>query len=104
MADKGSDGNLMPIDIFKRLFPKAAVEQLAKHKDKRVTLHTYNKSKMQLGVFSVTLKHKKKDKLCRFLVLSQGGPALLHVPDIEIHGILRMKYTEIELRGHTSVI
>ena len=35
----------MPLDVFKILFPNATIEQLAKHKDKKVILYTYNKSK-----------------------------------------------------------
>ena len=35
-VDGGSVGNLMPLDIFQVLFPITTMEQLAKHKDKRL--------------------------------------------------------------------
>ena len=44
-VDTVSDVNLMPIGIFKVLFLKATMEQLGKHKDKRVILCTYSKTK-----------------------------------------------------------
>ena len=40
----------MPLDIFKILFPKETLETLTKHKNK--------KKLMQLGLSSVTIKHK----------------------------------------------
>ena len=33
-----SDGNLKPLNIFKIILPRETMEQLAKHKDKRVVL------------------------------------------------------------------
>ena len=35
-VDTGSDSHLIPLNIFKILFPKAIIEQLAKHRYKRV--------------------------------------------------------------------
>ena len=42
-VQEGSVGNLIPIDIFKILFPKETMEHLAK--DKRVILCTYNENR-----------------------------------------------------------
>ena len=41
--DPGSDDNLMPLNIFEILFPRATTDKLAKQKYKRVLLQTYNK-------------------------------------------------------------
>ena len=63
----------MPLNIPKILFPKATMEQFATCKDKRVILHTYsNTSKTQLGVCSIAVKHKNKNKLDRFFVVPKG--------------------------------
>ena len=62
----------MPLDMFKILFPKATIEQLAKHKDERVILCMYQKKKSrrtQVRVYSVTIKHINKDALCRFYLV-----------------------------------
>ena len=41
--DTGRDGNIMPIHIFRTLFPKAPKEQLAA-KNESIVLKTYNKT------------------------------------------------------------
>ena len=90
-VDAGTDSSLMPLNVFEILFPIATVEQLIKHKDKSVMLCTYNKTCIpQLGVCSVNIKHKNKQKLCRFFVVPVGSPALLGMPDIEALVILSM--------------
>ena len=40
----GSDGNIMPFYIYKNLFPRAKLEQLAETKDTKIKLKTYNQS------------------------------------------------------------
>ena len=45
-VDVGSDGNLVPLDIFKILFPMLTMEHLTKPKDKRAIICMYNKSKL----------------------------------------------------------
>ena len=37
-TDMGSDGNIMPIHIFKIFFPRAKTEKLAATKNKRIVL------------------------------------------------------------------
>ena len=36
----------------------------------------------------LTLKHKEKQKVCRFFVVPQNSPALLDMPDTETLGVL----------------
>ena len=40
--DTGSDGNIMPLHLCKKLFPKATVEHLVATKNKNVQLKMYN--------------------------------------------------------------
>ena len=42
--DTGSDGNIMPEHIFKKLFPEVTNEQLATTKNKHILLKVYNKA------------------------------------------------------------
>ena len=42
--DTGSDGNIMPLHMYKQLFPNTTNEQLAATKNKHVLLKTYNKT------------------------------------------------------------
>ena len=58
--------------------------KLANYKDKKVILHTYNKSSIpQLGVYRVNIMHKDKQKPCRFFAVPGGQPLLLGMPDVE---------------------
>ena len=40
----GSDGNIMPLDLYKKLFLRSTKEQLAATKNKNIQLNTYNKT------------------------------------------------------------
>ena len=49
-VDTGSDGNIMPFYMYKQLFPRATVKQLAATKDTKIKLKTYNQTTItQLG-------------------------------------------------------
>ena len=39
----GSDGNIIPLHVYKNIFPKTTTEQLAATKTKNVLLEMYNK-------------------------------------------------------------
>ena len=65
----------MPLNIFKILFPEATMEHFMRHKVKSFAVCTYNKiSTTQLGVCSITRRHKNKDKLYRLFVVPGDGP------------------------------
>ena len=42
----------------------------------------------QLGTCYLTLMHKDKQKVCKFLVVQERYPALLSIPDVETLGVL----------------
>ena len=66
--DSGTDGNLIPIKIFKWLYPKAKIELLYTSKNNSVILRPYNSSNIeQLVICPILLKHKDKVTRCRFL-------------------------------------
>ena len=51
----------------------------------------YNNSHIQQsGVYTVKLSYKDKVIKCRFFVVSGNCPIVLHMPDIEVLGILRI--------------
>ena len=57
-VDTGSDDNLMPINMFKTIFPRTPITELNRYIN-RIGLHAYdNSSIQQLGVYRVTVKHK----------------------------------------------
>ena len=61
--DTGSNSNIMPLHVYKKVFPNITNEQLAKTKNKNVPLKTYNKTAInQLGMCTVIVEHKNNKK------------------------------------------
>ena len=80
--DRGSDENLMPINMLKMLFQRTPILELNKCINKKVILHTYNISSIQqLGICRVTIKHKDIELPCSFFVVPGKGTALLGMLD-----------------------
>ena len=46
--DTGADGNLMPIMMFARLFPKISLDTLGKTIEQGVTLYAYNNTPIKV--------------------------------------------------------
>ena len=65
----GKDKNIMPIHIFRILFPqKNKKEQMAVTENKNVVLKAYNKTIIpQLGICDVMLDNKNKQSYTDFL-------------------------------------
>ena len=58
-VDTGSDGNMLLLHIYKKLFPRKTREQLAAIKSKGVQFKMYNKTTItQLGTCTVEIEHK----------------------------------------------
>ena len=74
----GSNGSIMPFYIYKKLFPRATVEQLAARKDTKIKLKMYNQSTVtQLGTCRVTLENNNKFKILNFFVFQGNGQAFI---------------------------
>ena len=66
--DMGSDNNIMPLHIYKKLFPKITNELLATTRNKNILLKTYNRTIItQLGMCAVEVEHRNNKKKCKFL-------------------------------------
>ena len=64
----GSDGNIMPLHIYKRSFPKITDKQLAATKNNNIQLQTYKKTIItQLGTCIVEVEHNNNEKNVDFL-------------------------------------
>ena len=74
--DMGSNGNIMPLHVYKKLFPNITNEQLAKTKDKSVLLKTYNKT-------TITQ------------LVPRNGQALLGMPDTDVLNIIKINIDSI---------
>ena len=89
--DTCSDRNLMPLRVFRILFPQSTMVELSTVINKSILLKMYNQSKM----CSVKMRHNDKCVECRFFVMPGDGPALLGMPDVELFGIIRAMSDQI---------
>ena len=59
----GSDGNIIPLYMHKKLFPRAAIEQLAATRDTNIKLKMCNQTTVtQLGICRVKIEYNNKQK------------------------------------------
>ena len=94
--DMGADGNLMPITMFMKLYPKISLETLAKTIDKGITLFAYNNTPMkQYGTCSVKVTFKEKQQICKFYVVKHAM-AILGVSDSKRLGLVKVNFDVIQ--------
>ena len=82
--DSGAHGNLMPISMFKSLFPGLPHDVLRKSIDKRVTLVAYNKQEIkQLGQCCINVSNPStgKSKTCKFFVVGDRCNPIIGLHD-----------------------
>ena len=95
--DTGSDGNIMPCYIFKKLFPRVTEAELMKTIKNHIKLKTYNKTVIaQLGTCMVIINYKDNKKRCEFFVVPRNGQALLGILDTAALNIINLIIDSIE--------
>ena len=95
--DTGSDGNIIPWYIFKKLFPRVSESQLTKTIKDHIKLKKYNKTFIaQLGTCAVIIAHKNNRRKCEFFVVLGNGQVLLGMPDTAALNIINVNMDSIE--------
>ena len=95
-VDMGADGNLMPITMFMKLYPKISLETLAKTIDKGITLFVYNNTPIkQYATCSVKITFNGKQEICKFYVV-EHTTAILGVSDSEKLGLVKVNFDVIQ--------
>ena len=95
-VDMGADGNLMPITMFMKLYPKISLETLAKTIDKGITLFMYNNMPIkQYGTCSVKITFNGKQEICKFYVV-EHATAILGVSDSKKLGLVKVNFDMIQ--------
>ena len=98
-VDTGSNGNLMSLPIYKKLFPRATREQLAATRNKNIKLKTYNSTTIKLlDRCKVRIENHNKVKICNFFVVPRNQQGLLGMPDIETLGSLTINHNTIDTK------
>ena len=95
--DTGSEGNLMPLYIFQKLFANTSKEQLKRSVKGNIRLKTYNGTHiMQLGTCTVQIKLKNIKKRCIFFVVPGNGQSLLGMPDTVALNLINLNIDSIQ--------
>ena len=96
--DTDSEGNIIPLYIFKKLFKNMLEEQLKGSIKSNIKLKMYNRTHiMQLGTCTVIIKFKNSKKHCVFFVVPGNGQALLGMPDTAALNILKLNIDSIQV-------
>ena len=91
--DSGACGNLLPLRLYKELFPHVIRQETLRSIDHRVQLLAYNKKEIrQYGVCYLHVKSKNHVKLCKFYVVDSKFNPIIGVNSACNLGLL--KFTE----------
>ena len=91
--DSGACGNLLPLRLYKKLFPHVTRQEMLRSIDHRVQLLAYNKKEIhQYGVCYLHVKCKNCVKLCKFYVVNSKFNPIIGVNSACRLGLL--KFTE----------
>ena len=98
--DMGADGNLMPITMFMKLYPKISLETLAKTIDKGIMLYAYNNTPIkQYGTCSVKITFNGKQEICKFYVV-EHATAILGISDSKKLGLVKVNFDVIQSKNN----
>ena len=93
--DTGADGNLMPITMFTKLFPKVSLEALGRMVDKSVKLYTYSNTAIkQFGTCQIRLKFNGSSFVCKFYVV-EHETAIVGISDAERLRLVRVNFDTV---------
>ena len=91
--DSGACKNLLPLRLYKELFPHVTRQEMLRSIDHRVQLLSYNKKEIcQYGVCCLHVKSKNHVKLCKFDVVDSKFNLIIGVNSACCLGLL--KFTE----------
>ena len=95
--DTGSEGNIMLLYIFQKLFANMSNEQLKRSVKGNIRLKMYNGTHiMQLGMCAVQIKFKNIKKRCVFFVVPGNGQVLLGMPDMVALNLINLDIDSIQ--------
>ena len=95
-VDTGANGNLMPISMFTKLFPKVSSDALSKTVEKGVTLYTYNNTPIQqYETYNVKLTFRGKSTICKFFMV-EHETAIVGISDSEKLRLVQVNFDMVK--------
>ena len=96
--DMGSEGNLMLLYIFQKLFANMRDGQMKRSVKGNIRLKMYNGTHiMQLGMCAVQIKFKNIKKRCVFFVVPGNGQVLLGMSDTVALNLINLNIDSIQV-------
>ena len=103
-VDTGADGNLLPISMFSKIFPKVSLDALGQTINRSVTLYAYNDTEIrQFGTCSVRLSFKNRSQVCKFFVV-EHETAIIGITDSEKLGLVSVNFDMVQNERHVKII
>ena len=94
--DSGADGNLMPITMFSKLYPKMSLDALHSTIERGITLFGYNNTPIeQYGTCSVKISFIEKQQICKFYMV-EYNTVILGMSDSEKLGLVKVNFDMIQ--------
>ena len=102
--DTGANGNLMPITMFMKFFPKISLETLGRTIEQGVILFAYNNMQIkQFGICSMKILFKGKQAICKFYVV-EYNTMIIGIADSETLGLVNVNFDAVEKENLIKVI
>ena len=103
-GDTGADGNLMPISMFSKIFPKVSLDALSQTVNKSVTLFAYNDTEIkQFGTCSIRLSFRKRSQVCNSFIV-EHETAIIGITDSEKLGLVSVNFDMVQNEKHVKII
>ena len=101
--DTGDDGNLMPITIFAKLFPRVSLDAFGRTVEKDITLYAYNHTPIkQYGTCNVKLTFKGRSTISKFFVVKHET-AIVGISDSEKLRLIQVNFDMVK-NEHVKII
>ena len=95
-VDTGANGNLMPISMFTKLFPKVSLHALGRMVEKGITLYAYNNTPIQqYRTCSVKLTFKGRSTIYKFFMV-ELETAIVGIGDAEKLRLVKVNFDMVK--------
>ena len=102
-VNTGANGNLMPISMFTKFFPKVSLDALSRTIEKGVTLYAYNNTPIkQYGTCNVKMSFKGRSTICKFFVV-EHETAIVGIGDVEKLRLVKVNFDMVK-NEHVKII
>ena len=102
--DTGAQGNLMPISMFTKLFPKVSLDALSKTINRSVTIFAYNDTEIkQFGTCSIKLNFQGRSQVCK-LFMVEHETAIVSITDSEKLGLICVNFDMVRNENHIKIV